>query len=532
MSKKYIKRAVIVTIVLISWIQASAQQKADALNNILTYPVLYHQTSAEYRALCYQAFNSAKSYLETLLPTKKAGEKWAIVTDADETVIDNSYMEAKLIKDGVEYSSAIWNEWVSLSAATAIPGAVEFTKWAASKGIEIFYVSNRKLSEIPATVKNLHNLGFPNADEQHAIFMDKESTKEPRRVQISASHKIVLLMGDNLNDFSNVFEKRPIDERFAQTDKVKELWGKKFIVLPNPMYGEWESALFDYARSLTPDQKNEKLLSKLKSYSSNLTVAKDSKNRQQRIIIESDYLKCYDTVLIYLPKSYSKNSGKKTLALYLLHGWSGNYSNWSNKADLLEMADKYNTIIITPDGFYNSWYLNNIDTSKMQWRKFFHEELYPIVQQNYNTSPDATFITGLSMGGHGALNIFMDDTTKFLAAGSMSGVLNLQETRLKNDEIPKILGAYTPQNKLYDTESALNRIERLKGTKKVVLVTCGAQDTYAKSAKDFQVKAEELKIPNILILSPGVHSWKYWTYALEEHLRIFSQIYNNKNMGF
>lgn len=238
----------------------------DAMSNVLTYPVLYHQTSAEYRALCYQAFNTAKWRLENELSKRTPGEKWAIITDVDETMVDNSYMEAMLIKNKVDYNHKYWKEWVKMASATEIPGAVEFTNWAASKGIEIFYVSNRNMEDVPPTVKNLKALGFPFADEAHAIFMDKESSKESRRLLIASKFKVVMLMGDNLNDFSNVFEKRPITERASAVDKLKNEWGSRFIVIPNAIYGEWESALFDYNRNLTIEQKDAKLIEKLKAY--------------------------------------------------------------------------------------------------------------------------------------------------------------------------------------------------------------------------------------------------------------------------
>lgn len=253
---------------------------------------------------------------------------------------------------------------------------------------------------------------------------------------------------------------------------------------------------------------------------------------QERIVFHSANLKCDDTVLVFKPKEPGKYSSEATPLLFLLHGWSGKYSDWSRKVDLQKISDTYGFIIVTPDGFYNGWYLNNIDSAKMQWRTFFHKELYPDILSRFKTSPDRVFITGLSMGGHGAVNIYMDDTSKFAAAGSMSGVLNLQETRLKLDQIAQILGPWSEENRLYDSESAINRIDRLKGSKKLVVITSGAQDSYAKGAQDFQKRAEELKVPTILILSPGVHSWKYWTYALEEHLRIFGQILNRSNMGY
>ena len=254
-----LQRSVLIT-------QDSTNEAAKKEADIKTYPVLWHQTSAEYRALCYQAFNVARTYLETIIPNRELNEKLAIVTDLDETIIDNSYLEAKEIKEGKEYSSAMWKEWVNMSAATGVPGAVDFLQWAASQNITIFYISNRSVSDLKTTLANIKKLELPNADEEHMLFLAAESTKEPRRQIVAKDYKIVMLMGDNLNDFSNLFEKKSIDDRKAETDKVRGEWGKKFIVLPNAVYGEWENAFYDYKRNLTPKEKETKRKDLLKGF--------------------------------------------------------------------------------------------------------------------------------------------------------------------------------------------------------------------------------------------------------------------------
>lgn len=258
------------------------------------------------------------------------------------------------------------------------------------------------------------------------------------------------------------------------------------------------------------------------------------------IVIKSDYLKTNDSVFVFTPKGWNADAATATPALFLLHGWSGDYSNWSKKTDIQAMSDKYGFIIITPDGFYNSWYFNNVDPAKMQWRTFFDKELYPMMVKEYKLVPEKTFITGLSMGGHGAINIFLDDIARFRAAGSMSGVLRLDDTRLKTSDIPKILGPYSPDSPVYKANSAINRLEgynaQLEKTGKeygkMMLITCGAQDGLAKSAYDFTAQCDSFKIPNILIISPGNHSWKYWEFALDQHLFIFSRMAEGKHLGF
>ncbi|PKP06375.1 MAG: esterase [Bacteroidetes bacterium HGW-Bacteroidetes-5] len=245
-------------------------------------------------------------------------------------------------------------------------------------------------------------------------------------------------------------------------------------------------------------------------------------NAQEFIVFESKHLKCNDSVLVFTPANAVP--GDVTPALFLLHGWSGNYKNWRDKTDIQAVSDKYGFIIITPDGFYNSWYVNNIDPNKMQWRKFFDSELYPAIMKKYRLDPNRSFISGLSMGGHGAINIFLDDTTRFRSAGSMSGVLNLHDTRLKEGQMTEMLGPYTKENTLFDQNSAIKRLESIKGIKRTMIISCGAQDGLAKSSREFSSKCDELGIPNILIMSPGVHNWPYWIFALDLHLFLFSKM--------
>ena len=245
---------------------ATSAMHQVSVEELKIFSVLYSQKAAEYRALCYQAFNSAKWTLEQDLKHKKRKEKWAIVTDLDETIIDNSYFNAQLIKEGVDFTGPKWKQWTNLSAATAVPGAMEFLKWASSKGIEIFYISNRDTGEVTTTVINLNKLQLPNADAAHCLFRSNKSNKEDRRIQVASTHKIVMLMGDNLNDHAEVFEKKPIDERFAETDKAKEEWGHRYIVLPNAFYGEWENALYNYQRNLSTEQRKKILMDLLKGF--------------------------------------------------------------------------------------------------------------------------------------------------------------------------------------------------------------------------------------------------------------------------
>lgn len=227
-----------------------------ASSDHLTMAVLYQQTAAEYRALCYQAFNVAKYQLDQSMKIMGLQKQQAIVLDIDETVLDNSPYEAKCILDNVNYPN-YWEEWMNASSAKAIPGVMDFLKYAKSKNIEIYYITNRKEKYRVQTLKNLKMLGFPNAEDKYLMLKTDESSKKSRRDKVSETNKIILLIGDNLNDFSEVFEKKSVADRFQLTDEMKTEFGKHFIVLPNAMYGEWEGALYDYDYSGTSSQKSE-----------------------------------------------------------------------------------------------------------------------------------------------------------------------------------------------------------------------------------------------------------------------------------
>ncbi len=232
----------------------------------LIYPVLWQQTAADYRALCYQAYNTATLRIEKLPRKMRRKKNLAIITDIDETVLDNSYFEAQLIKNNMPYSDSFWNIWAAKGAATTVPGALEFLQMAKKKGIHIFYISNRYTVSVPATLINLRQYNFPDADSSHLLFKTTISSKESRRQEVMQKYNVIMLMGDNLPDFSTDFETKTIDSRFAATDKHEEEWGKKFIVLPNPMYDDWEDAFYNNQHGLTEKQKMDILMKLLKGF--------------------------------------------------------------------------------------------------------------------------------------------------------------------------------------------------------------------------------------------------------------------------
>jgi 5'-nucleotidase (lipoprotein e(P4) family) len=260
-------------LILASSLNAAAQtpataKQAEADNQYQEGAIVWTQTSGEARALAYQAFNLARMMLDRdLRMNRRSRMRRAIVVDADETVLDNSRFQATLLKNRRNYDAQSWTDWVNRAEAAAIPGAVEFLSYAASKGVRVFYITNRKLSEKQGTATNLKKLGFPDVDDQTLLVRTDESSKEARRQSVSAKYRIVLLMGDNLNDFAEVFDKsRTVADRLAAVERNKEQFGTRFIVLPNVMYGDWESAVYEYNNKLTDKEKAAKRKSMLKTY--------------------------------------------------------------------------------------------------------------------------------------------------------------------------------------------------------------------------------------------------------------------------
>lgn len=251
--------------------QQATQEKQVADNEYQTGGVLYMQTAGEYRALAYQAFNLARMSLDMDEMTRKKLSKperkkpRAVMVDIDETVLDNSPQQAFSIKNRQPFNLQTWYAWGELRQAKAIPGAVDFLNYASRKGVRVFYSSNRDEVQKAATMDNLRKVGFPDVSPETVLLRTNESSKEPRRQIVLQKYRLVVLMGDNLNDFSDAFEKKPIGDRFSEVDKARDLFGTRWIVLPNAMYGDWENAIYDYKR-LTEAEKTAKRRDALMAY--------------------------------------------------------------------------------------------------------------------------------------------------------------------------------------------------------------------------------------------------------------------------
>lgn len=205
------------------------------------------QNSAEFKALAFQAFNLARLRWDM----DKEGGKKCVVVDVDETIIDNSPFNAGLIGKNYGYGSSTWKEWCDDASATAIPGAVDFLNYVVTTGGEVFYITNRKsmpeknMDLKAMTMKNLQALGFPLIDEKHMLMRTSTSKKQPRRDSVTQmGYRAVLLIGDNLADFDAAFDGDTMDVRDKAVEMNQDKFGNIFIILPNPIYGNWEAAIY------------------------------------------------------------------------------------------------------------------------------------------------------------------------------------------------------------------------------------------------------------------------------------------------
>ena len=244
--------------------------KESEVKNSNEYKVqaqVWTQNSAEYRALCFQAFNTAKINIDSFLSSEKKYDRpLAIITDVDETVLDNSPYDGRLILEDVSYDRESWVEWGNLEIAEAIPGSLEFLSYAYEKGIKVFYVSNRYSEQLESTVNNLKRLGFPNVSESTVLLRGDSRSKSERRNSISDGHEVIMLIGDNLSDFNDEFEVKISEDRINYTNQMKDNFGTKLIVLPNPNYGDWESNGLFGGESFDNIEKDSIRKSNIKSY--------------------------------------------------------------------------------------------------------------------------------------------------------------------------------------------------------------------------------------------------------------------------
>jgi acid phosphatase len=221
---------------------------------------LYMQTAAEYRACCLQAYNLAADRLRAAVAAKAAGDrKPAVVLDLDETVLDNAGFQADQLRAGRGFDLRAWDRWEETGADRVglIPGAKEFVAEAGRLGVTPVYISNRNARSREQTTAALRRLGLPLANDADLKLADRStgSDKTSRRAEAERDYAVLLYVGDNLRDFDERFRfpdlaaatgeglDAAVRARKAAVDAARDRWGTKWVILPNPAYGEWAKPL-------------------------------------------------------------------------------------------------------------------------------------------------------------------------------------------------------------------------------------------------------------------------------------------------
>lgn len=227
---------------------------------------LYMQTSAEYRAVCIQTYNWATERLtQKLAHLDDSSKPPAVVMDLDETVVDNAGFQSYLDREKLTYSEEVWEKWESgfPTEVRLIPGAKSFIERAEAMGVTVIYLSNRLAKHKEVTIKAINHVGLSTEGiDQRLLLKEDSSNKSKRRAQAAENYRIVMLVGDNLRDFSEDFGtpqkdfKDPVNgdiamrQRWSAVDRHAYKFGGDWIVLPNPVYGEWQKLLGPNARGM------------------------------------------------------------------------------------------------------------------------------------------------------------------------------------------------------------------------------------------------------------------------------------------
>jgi acid phosphatase len=244
---------------------------------------LWMQRSVEYAGSTESAFALAKIRLNealkdttwTAAPAEQTGKfsalPPAIICDVDETLLDNSAYQAWNITAGTSFSNETWSKFVAAKISTAVPGAADFANYAASKGVTVFYVSNRTEDGEQATRDNMAKLAFPLGGNVDTFLMQKEkddwtSKKGTRRAFIAQNYRILLLLGDNFGDFVDAYKGTEDDRKKVYAANASH-WGHDWIMLPNPSYGSFEAVPYGFNYGASPDEMRDAKKKALTSWS-------------------------------------------------------------------------------------------------------------------------------------------------------------------------------------------------------------------------------------------------------------------------
>jgi S-formylglutathione hydrolase FrmB len=243
---------------------------------------------------------------------------------------------------------------------------------------------------------------------------------------------------------------------------------------------------------------------------------------------------------VVTPNSYSKSKDKFAV-LYLLHGAYGHFDDWlkktPNKNTVKDLADQYNIIIVMPEGETFSFYLDSPISKQSQFETYITKEVISKIDATYRTiaNKNGRVISGLSMGGHGALYLSVKNPELFCAAGSMSGVADMssvfspESLEKMKPLISPILGDKITQENVFENYSVLGKLRELKANKIPLIIDCGVDDFLIESNRELHRRLVYNKIPHEYTEKPGAHTWEYWQNSLPFHVLFFNTIFKKSD---
>ena len=238
---------------------------------------------------------------------------------------------------------------------------------------------------------------------------------------------------------------------------------------------------------------------------------------------------------VNLPTNYDKAKGNRYAVVYLLHGLTGHFNDWTDKTKLAEYASKRDFIVVTPEGG-NGWYSDSATAVNDKYESYIVQELIPEIDKKYRTISDRQHraIAGLSMGGYGSLKFGLKYPEKFVLIGSFSGALGAASWsdktlgngwKVVTDSIMSVYGAEESQtrkdNDIYKIVKEMSP-EKAKNLP-FIYVDCGTEDGLIQQNRDFAAILLEKKIPHEFRQLPGKHDWIFWNSQVEEFFELSDQ---------
>lgn len=210
--------------------------------------------------------------------------------------------------------------------------------------------------------------------------------------------------------------------------------------------------------------------------------------------------------------------------VYLLHGYGGNHRYWADRVpELQQLVDQYGILVVCPDGNIGSWYWDSPIDPAYKYETFVAGELIDAIDQQYKTIQhrNGRAITGLSMGGHGALYLAIKHQDVFSAAGSMAGGVDIRPFP-NNWQMARRLGTYAENPAHWEEHTVINLLHLIKPQSLALMIDCGVDDFFYQANEKLHEKLLYHNIPHTYMTGPGKHDIAYWGRSVHYQMQFFA----------